>query len=395
MLVGGEIGGVRLLDFGVARGGDRDLTHTGQMLGTPGYMAPEQALGRRGIDGRADLFGLGCTLYEAVTGQAPFPGDEVMAVLASLLLHEPTPVEVLRPETPARLVNLIASLLAKEVDARLADAATVVAEARALAAARAIDDRQALAARPTLVLAHASAVATVAHRPGRRRRWQLGAAVVGAGGVAAIAALAAAGGSRGRAADAMTTSAPGALGALGALCTIDIRSGCPQRCAAGDGDACYLHGESLATGLGGLGHDPDAAIPLLVRACDLNSGRGCTKAGTRILDAVDQGRNPPGGTLLEAERVLQRGCELRSPSTCRRLGMEHLTPKGHLRPDDDAAFDALNLACELGDHASCWLLVGLRDQGSGSDEARARATRAIAAACARGARNPACGTSTP
>ncbi|MBA2542258.1 MAG: serine/threonine protein kinase, partial [Deltaproteobacteria bacterium] len=77
-LVDGEIAGLKVLDFGIARTLDvaqtRAMTRTGMVIGTPGYMAPEQARGDRDLDVRADVFALGCVLYEAVTGRAPFVG---------------------------------------------------------------------------------------------------------------------------------------------------------------------------------------------------------------------------------------------------------------------------------------------------------------------------------
>ncbi|MEJ2368068.1 MAG: serine/threonine-protein kinase, partial [Acidobacteriota bacterium] len=72
-------GGVKLMDFGVARVPTSDLTQEGQFIGTPAYMAPEQIEGKP-VDGRADIFSLGCVLYEMLSGAKPFPGDEVTVV---------------------------------------------------------------------------------------------------------------------------------------------------------------------------------------------------------------------------------------------------------------------------------------------------------------------------
>src|SRR6202023_874163 len=78
----GEGGKVKLLDFGLARAQDdtTHLTQTGTLVGTPAYMAPEQARGEQ-LDGRADLFSLGCVLYLMLTGERPFKGNDTISLL--------------------------------------------------------------------------------------------------------------------------------------------------------------------------------------------------------------------------------------------------------------------------------------------------------------------------
>ncbi len=122
-------GKVKLLDFGLARsvtGTAMHLTRTGMILGTPGYMAPEQARGTQTLDGRCDLFGLGCVLYHMCCGQSPFRRDDAMATLIALATEEPTAVRVLNPDVPVALANLIMALLAKDPAGRPASARAVV-----------------------------------------------------------------------------------------------------------------------------------------------------------------------------------------------------------------------------------------------------------------------------
>src|SRR5262249_3187444 len=90
-LEGGSIGRVKILDFGLAREIDRTqpLTVSGALLGTPGYMAPEQARALKTVDVRADVFSLGCVLYHCLSGKPPFVGDTLIAVLLSVALEEP------------------------------------------------------------------------------------------------------------------------------------------------------------------------------------------------------------------------------------------------------------------------------------------------------------------
>ena len=127
-LVEGDPARTKLIDFGVARTGGRTkhLTTTGQFVGTAGYMAPEQIVGEREVDARADVFSLGCVLFEALTGRPAFPGDSIIAVLAKVLKDDPPRASELEPRTPRALDDLIASMLAKKPGDRPDDAARVV-----------------------------------------------------------------------------------------------------------------------------------------------------------------------------------------------------------------------------------------------------------------------------
>jgi len=112
-LTGGSIGGAKLVDFGIARVGHRRMTATGAIVGTPGYMAPEQAMGRGDVESSVDVFALGSVLYECITGESAFSGDHVIAVLAKVLFEEVLPLESRRPGIPAALSSLIAQMLRK------------------------------------------------------------------------------------------------------------------------------------------------------------------------------------------------------------------------------------------------------------------------------------------
>ncbi len=105
----------KILDFGLARGGEEDvaITQHGAVLGTPAYMAPEQAAGGA-VDARADLFSLGVVLYELTTGRRPFTGPNTMAVLSALANHHPTPPHELQPAVAPAASDLIMRLLEKD-----------------------------------------------------------------------------------------------------------------------------------------------------------------------------------------------------------------------------------------------------------------------------------------
>jgi serine/threonine protein kinase len=130
-------GRVKILDFGIARRVTEDpragLTGTGAVVGTPGYMSPEQARGKP-LDHRSDLFSLGVVLYQLTTGRSPFEGDSTMAILTALAVDTPPPTRSLNPEVPSEFEAAIHRLLEKDPDARTPSAAAVAAELRALTA---------------------------------------------------------------------------------------------------------------------------------------------------------------------------------------------------------------------------------------------------------------------
>jgi tetratricopeptide (TPR) repeat protein len=132
-LPGADIRRAKLLDFGIARfAAGRQLTITGAMLGTPGYIAPEQARGQRDIDARADLFALGCVLFKCLTGRNTFEAEDAMAVLLKVVLEDaPRPSE-LRSDVPSELDDLVARMLQKSPADRPRDAAQVAAALAAL-----------------------------------------------------------------------------------------------------------------------------------------------------------------------------------------------------------------------------------------------------------------------
>ncbi len=120
---------VKILDFGLVRaaGDQGQLTQEGAIVGTPAYMAPEQARGR-GVDQRCDLFSLGCVLYQMATGEQPFPGTDVVSTLLAVSTRTPPPPSRVQAAQPPALSDLIMDLLAKDPADR-PSSAQVVAEA--------------------------------------------------------------------------------------------------------------------------------------------------------------------------------------------------------------------------------------------------------------------------
>jgi serine/threonine protein kinase len=130
VIPGGRVEDAILIDFGIARRTVEvsGLTRTGVMVGTPSYMAPEQARAERTIDARADVFGLGCLLYECVSGTPPFGGGYWMSIRLKVLLSDPAPLATIRADLPAALSDLAQRMLEKDCENRPADAGVVAAE---------------------------------------------------------------------------------------------------------------------------------------------------------------------------------------------------------------------------------------------------------------------------
>jgi serine/threonine protein kinase len=110
---------VKVLDFGLAKATregpvDKSLTHEGQMLGTPDYIAPEQSLDATKADIRADIYSLGCTLYYLLSGGPPFGGASLYEVLQAHHSMEAKPLNLLRPEVPIELAAVVAKMMAKD-----------------------------------------------------------------------------------------------------------------------------------------------------------------------------------------------------------------------------------------------------------------------------------------
>jgi tetratricopeptide (TPR) repeat protein len=135
----GEPSLAKLIDFGIVR---MDLsgvaptampmTRTGAVMGTVGYMSPEQAIGEPNLDSRADVFALGCVLFECLTGAPVFSGDHVVAVLAKVLREEAPRLRDTRPDLPAALDALVARMLSKERARRPQHGSSVLRELDAL-----------------------------------------------------------------------------------------------------------------------------------------------------------------------------------------------------------------------------------------------------------------------
>ena len=126
-----EKGQAKVMDFGLAklRGGS-SLTKSKTTLGTVAYMSPEQARGED-LDARTDLWSLGVVLYEMMTGELPFRGDQDLSVIHSIIHEEPKPLKQLKPPVPEELHQVVSRALRKNRDSRYGSAGDMLKDLRA------------------------------------------------------------------------------------------------------------------------------------------------------------------------------------------------------------------------------------------------------------------------
>src|SRR6185369_3512087 len=116
----GPSGSVKIMDFGIAKAG-ASLTHTGEVVGTPNYMSPEQVKGRE-LDGRSDLFSAGVMLYEMLTGERPFTGQSVTTIIYKIVHENPIPPRELDVSIHPGLSMIVTKCLSKDPDERYQEA---------------------------------------------------------------------------------------------------------------------------------------------------------------------------------------------------------------------------------------------------------------------------------
>jgi YVTN family beta-propeller protein len=177
-----------LSDFGLTKRmtSDSGITGTGQFVGTLDYAAPEQFEGKQ-LDGRADVYSLGCVLYECLTGEIPFRRDNQAALVYAHLMADPPKVTEAKPDLPQALDAVVAKGMAKKPEERYSTAGELLADARDILGARAGAEVGAAVRKEALPPKHGPA----GPGPAPRSRWPR-PMLVGAGALALIAAVIAA-----------------------------------------------------------------------------------------------------------------------------------------------------------------------------------------------------------
>jgi serine/threonine-protein kinase len=165
---------VKILDFGIAKvsgaDGNKSLTRTGTIFGTPHYMSPEQALGKP-LDHRADIYSVGVIMYELFAGRVPFEAESFMGILTKHITTTPTPPRALAPEMPELLETVILRAMAKEADERYQTMAELAGDLCAVAEAHAPELLVPRTSQPLASISRAASVVMGAARatplPGR------------------------------------------------------------------------------------------------------------------------------------------------------------------------------------------------------------------------------------
>ncbi|HRG98208.1 MAG TPA: serine/threonine-protein kinase, partial [Polyangiaceae bacterium] len=203
---------IKVLDFGVSKSPNSSVTRSAVAVGSPIYMSPEQLTSSRDVDARADVWSLGATLYELLSGEPPFHAENVFALAAMIRDEEARPLGQARPDLPPALCDVVTRCLAKRPAERFADAlelggalAEVAGPTTGGAVARVQEPGFArgaelsdTAAHPSTPLAQGRPASTVSsNQEGARRRQRLRA--VGVGALVALAGVLAFGLSRARA----------------------------------------------------------------------------------------------------------------------------------------------------------------------------------------------------
>jgi eukaryotic-like serine/threonine-protein kinase len=230
---------VKLLDFGIAKlgadGTERGLTRTGAVMGTPTYMSPEQCRGAGVVDRRADIYALGCIVYQMLCGRPPFVAEGAGEIIARHLYFQPEPPRSLDPRISPSLEALVMTLLQKDPAHRLPTAHAVVEAIDLLDTKAGRDSMQLVAVSPppagppvNTTLGSSAVSATTSAAPPGRRRIGLVAVTAVAAVVAGAIAIVLAGGDRdvgggpaaARAVDAASEGPPEAMVAAAAAAPV-------------------------------------------------------------------------------------------------------------------------------------------------------------------------------
>jgi serine/threonine-protein kinase len=369
---------VKVLDFGIAKlagqlttGGVK--TRTGAVMGTPTYMAPEQCHGAADLDHRADLYALGCILFEMVCGRPPFVGQGLGEILGAHMFQEPP-----RPSTiarvPPQLDELILHLLAKAPASRPPSTEPVIAALDAIR--RGIPGAQMAPSASVMV---AQAPTAIAHSSPH-----VVAPITTLGGAAgAVVSAPPVGGTTMPVRAPKRWLLPVAGGAIAAtavvVAIVATRGGGGGKAAAGSGSGSASG--SAGTGSGSASASAGSATPAgsaADEACDHGDGARCVEAGLAAL----------GGASPQASRardLFDKGCTIGTPAACGQLAHLLLQGADGVKVDTVRGLSAATRGCDGKDGLACATLAFAAAWGTGMSPDASTALRAGEAACDAGA----------
>lgn len=163
-------GAIKVMDFGIARAGNSQLTQTGSVLGTAHYVSPEQAQGRT-LDPRTDLYSLGVVLYELATGRLPFDADSPVSVALKQVNEEAIPPRQVNPDIPPSLEAVIMRAMSKSPSERYSSAEEMRRDLVRVASGRMVESPVASASETTVMPAVSGGAPRVRSVPRRRNPW--------------------------------------------------------------------------------------------------------------------------------------------------------------------------------------------------------------------------------
>ena len=257
----------KLVDFGVASGDDTKLTRTGAIIGTPAYMAPEQARGDGEVDARADLYALGATLFEMIARRPPHVGPTPVAILARLVTTPAPRLSEVVPEIPLALDELMYELLATSPADRPISAASVAERLRALSSDLSLHG-------------HALVTRVVEEEPPMSQAPTSGISIPSGGGSRLVTSI-------------LATHVPKGAPRERLLANLRARGA----------DATELGGDAIVAHLGArkaLGDEAGRAIDLALRIAKTNASVGVATGRTRI------DRTRPSGEVVDRAAALAR-----------------------------------------------------------------------------------------
>jgi len=372
---------VKVLDFGIAKlAGDAAptgslKTRTGSVMGTPMYMSPEQCRGASQLDQRADIYSLGCILFEMACGRTPFMGEALGEIMGAHLHVEAPAPRSLNGAVPPGLDALIRRMLAKHPEQRPQTMDEVMATLEAP------DNQRSLEVPPPL----SASMPSTMHMSDTfaARLVPIGSATTLSSGVGEARSIA---GGRGGRKVWPVLAGGGALVAAGVVALLLMRGSSSKKaaldpdsaCAGKDFVACLAHADALVSGADGVAKNEARAHVLVAKACEAGSADACARAGANLLAAQGSAQD-----LTRAASNLKVGCDGGVLTACALLARMNLDANG-VAWDRGRALSLATKACDGGVPSACAVVAELHRFGRGVGQDLKRASQLADRGCEGG-----------